>query len=107
MALFDPAHPEELIRETIEGLREQTGQRFTVEEVASHLGTTRKTLFAILNGKSSVSPKMAIRLGTAFPNTTPELWLSVQEEYHLAQARKKVDVSTIRVLWQPKDLQAS
>lgn len=28
MAVYDPAHPGELIRETLEGLREETGQRF-------------------------------------------------------------------------------
>lgn len=44
MALFDPAHPGELIRETILGLREETGQKLTVAEVAEGIGTTRKTL---------------------------------------------------------------
>ncbi|WP_028667734.1 HigA family addiction module antitoxin [Runella zeae] len=101
MALFDPAHPGELIRETIEGLREETGQRLTVAEVAEGLGTTRKTLSSIINGKQSVTPEMAIRLGTAFPNTTAEFWLKVQENYDLAKAKSKVDTSHIRVFWKP------
>lgn len=101
MALFDPAHPGELIRETIEGLREETGQRLTVAEVAEGLGTTRKTLSSIINGKQSVTPEMAIRLGTAFPNTTAEFWLKVQENYDLAKAKYKVDPSHIRVFWKP------
>jgi hypothetical protein len=29
--MFDPAHPGELIRETIKGLREETGKRLTIE----------------------------------------------------------------------------
>lgn len=101
MALFDPAHPGELIRETLDGIYEETGKRLTVEQVANALGTTRKTLSSIINGKSAISPEMAIRLGTAFPNTTPEFWLSIQENYNLAQARKRVDISTIKVIWQP------
>lgn len=101
MALFDPAHPGELIRETIEGLREETGQKLTVAEIAEGLGTTRKTLSSIINGKQSVTPEMAIRLGTAFPNTTAEFWLKVQENYDLAKAKPKVDTSHIRVFWKP------
>lgn len=101
MPLFDPAHPGELIRETIEGLREQTGQKLTVGEVAAGLGTTRKTLSAIMNTKQSVTPEMAIKLGTAFANTTPEFWLRVQENYDLALARKKVDITKIRIFWKP------
>lgn len=101
MALFEPAHPGELIRETIDGLREETGQKLTVQEVADGLGTTRKTLSAIINGKQSVTPEMAIRLAAGFANTTPEFWLTVQENYDLAQARSKVDTSNVRVFWKP------
>jgi addiction module HigA family antidote len=104
MVLFDPAHPGELIRETLDGIYEETGKKLTVEQVAAVLGTTRKTLSAIINGKSAVSPEMAIRLGAAFPNTTAEFWLGIQEDYNLAQARKRVDASNIRAIWQPKAL---
>ena len=69
MALFDPAHPGELIRETLEGIFEETCQKLTVSQVATGLGTTRKTLSAIINCRQCVSPEMAIRLGAAFANT--------------------------------------
>ena len=101
MPMFDPAHPGELIRETLEGLREETGQKLTIEEVAQGLGTTRKTLSAIINGKQSVTPEMALRLEAAFANTTAEFWLKVQENYDLAQARKKVNTTNVRVFWKP------
>ncbi len=107
MALFDPAHPGALIRETLEGIFEETGKKLTVAEVATGLGTTRKTLSAIINGKQSVTPEMAIRLGAAFANTTPEFWLTVQENYDLAQARRKVDISDVRVFWPLAGLTAS
>jgi len=96
MPLFDPAHPGELIRETLDGILEETGKKLTVSEVAEGLGTTRKTLSAIINGKQSITPEMAIRLGVAFANTSLEFWLSVQKNYDLALARKKVDASNVR-----------
>ncbi len=105
MALNDPAHPGELIRETLEGLREETGHKFTVEEVAKGLGTTRKTLSALINGKQRLTPEMAVRLEAAFPNTTAEFWLRTQENFDLAQTRKQVDVSGIRAIWRPEKLQ--
>jgi addiction module HigA family antidote len=90
--MFNPAHPGELIRETIKGIRDETGEKLTVEEVAIGLNTTRKTLSAIINGKQSISPEMAIKLSTAFGHTTPEFWLQVQDNFDLAQARPKVNI---------------
>ena len=101
MDMFDPAHPGELIRETLDGIKEETGSKLTVEQVATGLGTTRKTLSAIINGKQGISPEMALRLGKGF-NTTPEFWLHAQENYDLAQARKKVDVKQVEVFWHPQ-----
>jgi len=99
--MFDPAHPGELIRETLDGLREETQKKLTIEQVATGLGTTRKTLSAIINGKQSVSPEMALRLSKGF-NTSPEFWLHAQENYDLAQARKKIDIKHVKVFWEPK-----
>ena len=98
MAMFDPAHPGELIRETIDGLREKTGKSLTVEEVAKGLKTTLKTLSAIINGKQGITPEMALKLAKAF-NTSPEFWMHAQENYDLAKARKKTDVKSVRVFW--------
>ena len=99
--MFDPAHPGELIRETLAGLKEETGTKHTIEHVATGLGTTRKTLSAIINGKQSISPEMALRLSKAF-NTTAEFWLHAQGNFDLAQARKKVDVEQVKVFWHPQ-----
>ncbi len=99
MTMFNPAHPGELIRETIEGLREETGQAFTMQEIADHLATTRKNLSAIVNCKQSISPEMALKLSAAFANTTPEFWLQAQINYDLAKAKMKVDTTVIKPLW--------
>ena len=101
MQMFDPAHPGELIRETLEGLKEETGNKLTVGQVATGLGTTRKTLSAIINGRQGVSPEMALRLSKAF-NTTAEFWMHAQENYDLAQARKRVNIEQVKVFWHPQ-----
>lgn len=104
MAMFNPAHPGELIRETIDGIWEETGKKLSIEEVANGLGTTRKTLSAIINGKQSVTPEMAIKLATGFGNTTPQFWLQVLDNYNLFLARKKVDTKKIKVFWKAEVL---
>jgi addiction module HigA family antidote len=42
----------------------------------------------LLNGKSGISPEMALRLSIAF-KTTPESWLNQQVQYDLWKARQK------------------
>ncbi|MEJ7684099.1 MAG: HigA family addiction module antitoxin [Segetibacter sp.] len=83
-------------------MREETGQKLTIEEVAQGLMTTRKTLSAIINGKQAITPEMAIKLAVAFKNTSPEFWIRAQENYNLAQARKNVDTKKICVFWKPQ-----
>jgi addiction module HigA family antidote len=99
--MYNPAHPGELIRETIEGLREETGKSLTIEEVAKGLITTRKTLSAIINGKQGNTPEMSLKLAKAF-NTSAEFWLHAQENYDLALARKKKSIKEVRVFWKHK-----
>ena len=101
MQMFDPAHPGELIRETLDGLQAETNEKLTIGQLAAGLGVTRKTLSAIINGKQGISSEMALRLAKAF-NTTPEFWLHAQENYDLAQARKRVNIEQVKVFWHPQ-----
>jgi addiction module HigA family antidote len=41
----------------------------------------------LINGKTGISPEMAIRLSKAF-GSTPETWIRMQAAYDLAQAFK-------------------
>jgi addiction module HigA family antidote len=66
----------------------------SVTEGAKVLGVTRQALNNVVNGKSGISPEMAIRLAKAF-GSTAETWLGMQLAYDLAAARK--DESKIRV----------
>ncbi len=62
----------------------------SITEGARVLGVTRQALNNLVNGKSGVSPEMAIRLDKAFGGGA-DTWLRLQAAYDLAQARKRED----------------
>ena len=64
----------------------------TQAELASHLGCDVKVVNRIVNGRSSVSAEMAIRLGGAL-RMSPQFWLNAQQAvdiYHAARRIRKV-----------------
>ena len=83
MKMHNPPHPGEVLRELcLQPLH------LSVTEAAVALGVSRKTLSSILNGRSGISPEMAVRLSIAL-GTTAESWLRQQVQYDLAQAEAK------------------
>jgi addiction module HigA family antidote len=80
--MHNPPHPGEVLRELC---LEPLG--ISVTDAAEALGVSRKTLSSILNGRSGISPEMAIRLAKAF-DTSPESWLNQQVQYDLWQAEQ-------------------
>jgi len=62
----------------------------TITQAATNLGIARKTLSQLLNDHMGVSAEMAIRLLKAL-NTTPQLWLNMQQGNDLWVAEKKAD----------------
>ena len=83
MAMNNPAHPGEVVRALcLEPLN------LTVTDAAKALGVTRKSLSALLNGHSGISPEMALRLSIAF-GTSAESWCIQQAQYDLWNARNK------------------
>lgn len=93
MAMKNPPHPGEIIRELC-----LAPLGLTVTRAAEGLGITRKTLSLLLNGRAGISPEMAIRLSQAF-GRSPESWLQLQLQYDLAQIRKSSkEIKTERFL---------
>src|SRR6266404_4331346 len=98
MAMRTPPHPGLSVRhDCIEPLG------LTITETAEILGVTRQALNNLVNGKSGISPEMAIRLDKAFGGSA-ETWLRLQMAYDLAQARQREgEIKVKRVVQQKLD----
>ena len=98
MPMKNPVHPGRIVRSAC---LEPLG--LSVTEGAKVLDVTRQTLTKIINGKSGVSPTMAIRLSKAF-GSTPETWLRMQLAFDLAQARRDENKIKVRRQHVPQEL---
>jgi len=84
-----------MIRDIMEGIKEETGNYLTIRQVAQGLGISPKTLSNILNGHQGVSSEMAVRLSEAF-GSSPEFWLKLQRDYELWHAEQKINRASIQ-----------
>ncbi|HTW68894.1 MAG TPA: HigA family addiction module antitoxin [Acetobacteraceae bacterium] len=82
MAMHNPPHPGEIIREDC---LKPLG--LSVTAAAKWLGVSRQSLSELLNGRNGVSAEMAVRLEKAGWNNA-ETWLGVQASYDLWQANQ-------------------
>ncbi len=90
MPMKNPVHPGRVVRhDCLEPLG------LSVTDAAKILGVTRQALSNVVNGKSGISPEMAIRLTKAF-GSTEEAWLGMQLAYDLAAARKNESKIKVR-----------
>jgi antitoxin HigA-1 len=90
MPMKNPPHPGQHVRhDCLEALD------LSVTEGAKVLGVTRQALNNLVNGKSGISPEMAIRLSKAFGGS-PAVWLKMQMDYDLAQVEKTADKIKVR-----------
>ena len=92
MPMKNPAHPGRIVRhDCLEPLG------LSVTAGAKILGVTRQTLNNVINGKSGISPEMAVRLSIAF-DTSAESWLNQQSQFdlwHAEQSRKQLRVTRL------------
>lgn len=91
--MHSPSHPGAILKDLY-----LDGVGLTVTKAAESLGISRKTLSQIINGHAGISPQMALNLAQAFPTSTPEQWLDLQQQYDLWQARQQKQ-PTIAPLW--------
>src|SRR5438270_10004900 len=101
MSMKNPPHPGRIVRQDcIKPLG------LTITDAAKVLGVTRQALNNVVNGKSGISPEMAIRLTKAF-GSTEETWLRMQLVYDLAEARKNASKIKVRRQQVPGELSAA
>jgi len=92
MAMYNPPHPGEFIREVYVRPFELSARK-----VAENLNVSPSTFNRLLNGESNVSPEMALRLSKAL-GRSPESWLAMQDQYDLWHAEKRVDLRSVKKL---------
>jgi addiction module HigA family antidote len=92
MTMHDPPHPGEFIREVY-----LAPSGISARQVADSLGVSASTFNRLLNGESSVSPEMALRLSKTLGRSA-ESWLAMQDQYALWHARQSVDLRRVRKL---------
>ena len=85
MTMHNPTHPGLIIRDDV--LPEL---QLSVNEAAEQLGVSRVTLSRVINGRSAITAEMALRVGKWVDNG-PEIWLRMQGQYDLWQAKKMGD----------------
>ena len=82
-----PSHPGEILKDVY---LSQLGWSQT--KLATELGCAHRKVNEIINGKRSISPDFALDLELVL-RTEAEMWVRLQAEYDLYQARKKRDVA--------------
>jgi antitoxin HigA-1 len=90
LRLKNPVHPGEILKEDI-----LVEAGLTVARAAEILGVGRPALSAVLNGRASLSPEMALRFEKAF-GVSMELMLKMQLQFDTAKMRKGAKAIKVR-----------
>ena len=82
--LRKPTTPGEMLKEEF---LEPLGM--TQKQIADHIGCDVKVINRIVNGRSSVTAEVAIRLAAAF-RTPPQFWLNAQQAVDIYRASRRL-----------------
>ena len=88
--MHEPPHPGEILREIYLAPLD-----VTVKAAAERLGVTRKALSELVNGHTTLSRDMAIRLAKGFPNTDIRFWLDLQLRHDTWEAERHASSITV------------
>ncbi|MCT8345158.1 HigA family addiction module antidote protein [Photorhabdus kleinii] len=89
--MYNPPHPGILVKEAMEALN------LSARGLAKVLGVAPSTVQRLVVGKSDVSPEMALKL-SAVIGSSPQVWMGMQVDYDLWQAKQHIDVSHLHRL---------
>ncbi len=68
--------------------RELEARKLSANRLALDIGVPSGRITDILNGRRSISPDTALRLGLYFGNS-PQFWLDLQSQYDLALVQRE------------------
>ncbi len=86
MTAANPTHPGANLRDCLEA------EGWSVNEFAEHLGVSRNTASRLLNGRSGISPGVALAL-ELIGWSNAKFWMRRQSYYDLAIARRRATKS--------------
>jgi len=92
MNMHNPPHPGEFIQSTY-----MDPFDVSCRKLAKHLDVAASTLNRVIKGQSGISPEMALRLSKAL-GRSPESWLTMQDNYDLWFAKKKIKLTKVQAL---------
>ena len=90
MAMHNPPHPGDFIKATYIDPFE-----ISIRSLAESLDVSPSTLTRVINGRSGISPEMALRLAKAI-GRSPESWLAMQHSYDLWHAKKSANLAAVQ-----------
>lgn len=92
MNMYNPPHPGEFIKEVY---LDPLG--ISYRKVAEMLKVAPSTFNRLINGQSSISSEMALRLSKTFGRTA-ESWLIMQNKYNLWHTKKNLNLDKVEKL---------
>lgn len=90
MAMHNPPHPGEFIRETY-----MEPFDLSCRYLAVQLNVAASTLNRVLKKQSGISPEMALRLSKSL-GRSPESWLAMQDAYDLWQVKRSIKLTDVQ-----------
>ena len=92
MRMYNPPHPGAFIREVY-----INPFNISVRKAADKLTGSPSTFTRLINEDSHVTPEMALRLSKTL-GRSPESWRTMQDNFDLWQAKKKVHLKDVQRL---------
>lgn len=89
---YNPMHPGSFIKRVY-----LTPFNISSNELARKLQVSPGLISRLINGKTDVSPAMALKLSKVL-GRSPESWLLMQDNYDLWQARQEVDLQNYETI---------
>ena len=93
MNMHNPSHPGEFIKEVYLDSLENISAR----TVAEKLHVAPSTFNRLIQGRSNISPEMALRLSKTL-GRSPESWLAMQYQYNLYHAKQNFNLDKVEKL---------
>ncbi len=93
MNMHNPPHPGEFIKEVYLDALENVSAR----AVAEKLHVAPSTFNRLIQGRSNISPEMALRLSKTL-GRSPESWLLMQDQYNLYHVKQNFNLDEVKSL---------